>query len=398
MCTHANDSHDPSLRVLRSRFPHLLGLALTLALSVVACGGGGSGPPPPNPLFVSNATGSDSNRGTADKPLHSLGRATQIAGNDYTIVVAPGTYAEAVTTDRSNASAAQRLVVLADTSGQVFQSFGGSPRSGDVTIQSPGVGIKLNSSSGTVIDGFVISGASGGGIVVNKSNQARIQNCIISGGKSPNGDAIRVQASDDVIVFNNLLYNNAERGIALVSISQNAQVINNTVLGNTMRGITVGNSDKASSGAYIHNNILQDNGPGGVGSNIKVFSSNNIGLDSLLNYDGDYNLVFPAGTYEPASLQATHDVNEDAQFANSTPSTPSDFLLSQGSPAIDAGDDFPPSNPRLPSASEAVLRVLHNCLSQWTATVGGASDQGAIDLGYHVPDSDPTCGVTLPAS
>lgn len=372
-------------------------LCLGVALAASGCGGGGSGAPPPNPLFVSESVGNDGNTGTADLPLRTIARATQIASDNYTIVVAPGTYAEAVTTDRKGFATAQGLVFVADVTGEVARAFGGSGRSGTVTIDAravAGEAFKVNNSAGVVIDGFTVIGGDGGGIVINKSSSAWIQNCIVSDTEGRNGDGIRVQSSSHATVFNNLVYRNANFGIAIVAGSPEAQLLHNTVVDNAGRGITIGNSDQGSPGAFLVHNVIQDNGAGAKGDSIKVFTSANPSRDSLAGFQSDRNLVFPANTYDPDSIVGRNDLLTTALFARNPPVAPDDFLLrcnnppscTSGSPALDAGGPL-----------ENAFRL---CVQRWSATDpnGQNLDLGALDLGFHLTRTtrQPHCGVPVP--
>jgi hypothetical protein len=148
-------------RAAAFRWPSMV-TGVALATALCACGGGGGSGPPPNPLFVSPA-GSDDNFGDVVEPLRTISHAAQIARDGYSIVVAPGTYEEAVTTDREGAPAAM-LQFIAD---------GVAGTGNEVVIRAPvgalSVAFKLNNSPGTVVDGFVITAGGGGGLVVNSS-------------------------------------------------------------------------------------------------------------------------------------------------------------------------------------------------------------------------------------
>jgi parallel beta-helix repeat protein len=343
-------------------------LAIPLALPWIlaaasGCGGGGGSapvePPPPNPLYVSAARGSDANSGGATDPLRTITKAAQIAGNDYRIIVAPGTYREGVNTDRQG-TPAQRLTFFADASG--VES--GEPQ-GSVVVNAAGAslpsGFQISSSRDTTIDGFTVIGAADAGIVLkSRSDDFTIQNCVIRGNS---GDGIRVQDSARVLLLNNLIHDNGGSGIAIVgqqSGSPDARLFSNTIVGNGNRGLTVGNTQRASPRAVLRNNIIQDNGGD---ANIKVFTSPR----SDLGYDEDYNLVFPA-TFIPANLpRGPNDVSRNAAFVNPGAG---DFRLQQSSSAIDRGAEL--------SISADQLQNLRS-----RTTTGFQVDGGPLDLGFH---------------
>ncbi|MCX8071695.1 MAG: right-handed parallel beta-helix repeat-containing protein [Candidatus Binatia bacterium] len=344
----------------------MLGLLLVIPF-VTSCGGGGDlVVPAPLPCNANSKVcyvapfGSDSNSGADPSvPLATIRRAAQIALSDYTIVVAPGTYREPVTTAETG-QAPKRLTFLAQ--GRVVL---------DLRNTGSGPGFSLANVDGVVIDGFTVWGANDGGVVLKSgSDGAVIRNCVLV---VNNGDGIRVQDSANVLVFNNLIYGNAGIGIRIggtTAGSPSARLLHNTVYGNGGRGIEIGNSTKASPGALVLNNILQQNGLAVPGQeNIKVTTQ----PPSQTGYRGDYNLVFPA-SYSPSGAQGirgVHDINRDAIFADAITG---DFRLNPASPAIDAGnplDDF-----------VDLRRILRA-----RTTTGLVRDAGPLDLGYHFPVS-----------
>jgi hypothetical protein len=329
-------------------------------LSFVGCGGGADlvlpAPPPCNAagkICYVSPLGSDQNSGADPSvPLASIRQAAQIARDDYTIVVAPGTYRDPVTTTPQG-QAPKRLTFLAQ--GRVVV---------DVRNQPGAAGFSLANSDGTVIDGFTITGAADAAIAFKSgSDGAVVRNCTIV--TNP-GEGVRVTDSADVLIFNNLIVGNGGSGIRIGGTntgSRNAVILHNTIYGNGGRGIEIGNSQKASPGARVVNNIVQQNAlAGGVNENIKVTTS----PPSTAGYAGDFNLVFPP-TYSPASLQGRHDLARDALFVDPVSG---DFHLRPASPAIDAGD---PLDDRVD-----LRRILRA-----RTTTGTGLDTGNLDLGFH---------------
>src|SRR5262249_60061571 len=115
--------------------------------------------------------------------------------------------------------------------------------------------------TGSVIDGFMITGGADGGIVIKGgSDDFTVRNCIVF--NNP-GAGIRVQDSARPLIFNNLVYGNGGQGVGIVgqgSGSPGARIFSNTFFGNGDRGITVGTSQAGSPGPLIRNNIVQLNG------------------------------------------------------------------------------------------------------------------------------------------
>jgi parallel beta-helix repeat protein len=363
-------------------------VSMCTALVVSACGGGGgdsSAPPPPNPLFVSAQRGSNTNLGDYDHPLRTISRAAQLALDSYTIYVGPGTYDEpqGVTTNRTGpvpkgvAFIADPLgIITGDTPGAVVLDVSAGSGAG-FNLSNAGC-TRSTVTSCSIIDGFEIIGAHDAGIVLKSgSNGFIIQNCVVHDGM---GDGIRVQDSANVLLFNNLVYNNKGNGIGIVgnqSGSADATVVNNTVFGSQGYGIVVGTTNVASQNAFVHNNILQNDAQ----APIKVTSTST--ARSEIGYDADYNLAFaPAVYFEPTGIPHPNDVNQDARFVNSAAA---DFHLAAGSPALDAGGSL--SNVTVTVTGIAGQRQsvpVTQILGSRTATGVGA-DTNAIDLGYHYP-------------
>ncbi len=335
----------------------LLGLSAAIALS--ACGGGGSGGSPAA-TYVRASHGSDTNNGAGPATaLKTIARAVQLAPSGSRIIVGPGTYNEGVTTNRV-------LAFFADSSGAFTQDPPGA-----VVVDA----FELSNSKGALIDGFTIT--AGAGIVLEGgSDNSIIQNCTIS---LTAGDGIRVQDSRNVLVFDNLVYDNDGTGIAIGAAtvgSANAKIINNTIFGNSGGGITVGDKAKpASPGTLIRNNIIQGNGGD---ASIEVFAG------SYTGYDEDFDLVTPL-TFLPVSpdLAGKHDedMGDDAQFVN--PTKDDGFLLSSNSPAIDEGDTSDLVHKTMTIDSNGQPISVSVFLKGRTTTGGTVCDLGAPDLGFH---------------
>jgi hypothetical protein len=346
----------------------VLGLSVAIALS--ACGGSSGGPPPATSLYV-RASGNDTNSGGSPATaLKTIARAVQLAPSGSRIIVGPGTYKEGV-------AIASVLAFFADTSGAFTQDSPGAVVIDLSGLQEPG--FELSNSKGGLIDGFTIKDAAGAGIALKGgSDNSIIQDCTIS---HTVGDGIRVEASINVLVFNNLVYDSTGTGIGVGAASvgsANAKIISNTIFGNSSGGITVGDAapKPASPGTLIRNNIIQSNGGD---ASIEVFAG------SYADYNEDFDLVMPA-TFLPVSpdLSGKHDFRDvDAQFVN--PTKDDGFLLSSNSPAIDKGDTSDLVHKTMTVDSNGQPISVSVFLKGRTTTGGTACDLGAPDLGFHYP-------------
>jgi parallel beta-helix repeat protein len=204
--------------------------------------------------------------------------------------------------------------------------------------------------------------------VRSTSPNVTIRNCIITN----NADGIRVQNSTDVLLFNNLIYDNSNRGIRIADGATRARIVNNTIVNNNNRGLAVGGANDAGvacTDATVRNNIIQDN------NNVSI-SIDDGPPSSLDGYTGNFNLVYFAGledqtkTYRPTTIVGANDVNEPARL---TDPAAEDYTLDQAaSPAVDAGTG---------NIGDALVSALFDR----TTSPDGAPDRPPVDLGYHAP-------------
>ncbi len=351
-------------------FRRLLAALPMLAAVFVGCGGSsGDGPPepPPDTLYV-RESGSDGNGGTSpDDAFRSIVRAVRGATSGQTIIVGPGEYtvprsSSEITIEIADIDGNEPLILLANPDGSMTND---ESRAGEVLVdaRNASFGFRVSRSRNVIIDGFRIERArdddeSAGIHVRSDSSDITIRNCELT----RNRDGVRVQASENVLIFNNLFFDN-NRAIRVVN-SPDTSVINNTATDNNDRGISVSG---ASTGTFVRNNILQDNS----NRNIEVESGT-----SADTYDGDFNLIFstrnntdPDDTVRPSTLIGENAVLANASFV-STSSTRPDYRLMLDSPAIDSGD-------------RTIDIALARELAGRSATEDGVQDSNADDLGYH---------------
>ena len=325
-------------------------------------------------LYV-RTTGNDENPGTApDMALRTLSRAAALMQAGTTVYVGSGRYTGRFAISGKVGTAARPIQLIADTSG----ARTGSP-AGDVIIDADEdiVALILTRSTYVSVDSFVITGAlpqtepepaTATAVQIRTgSNNTTIRNCIIS--NLAESDGVRIGGSNDVLLFNNLIFEN-DRGILISGDSQRTRVINNTIVNHQRAGIALTlNGDVAPIDTTVLNNIVQHN-------------ENNIAISvaqgppsGLEGFNGNFNLVFEPGIedqamiYNPIQARGANDVNADALFSNVGQG---DVHLAPGSPAIDAGTD-------------TIGMPLVNALTQRSTTPDGAADSAPVDLGYHYP-------------
>jgi hypothetical protein len=353
--------------------------------TLLACGGGGGGggggePSRPDVFYVRASIGNDANDGTTPATaFQTIGAAISRLTDGDTIIVGPGTYNETIRLDAPGAGTAEQpIVFLADPTGLMTSN---APGPVVVNGQENGPVIRLTGFPYTTIDGFVIRGGAGsntaGILIRTDSNNVVVQNCIVRDNVD-NAGGIRVQDSNDVLLFNNLIHDNSGIGIAVlgnISGSQRTRIINNTVARNN-RGLSIGTSQTASADTFILNNIIFANEDrGGTNRNIVVSQGPPSSLDG---YEAQLNLVFPrVGSYSPGNLPHPTDINDDPLFVDPDEDN---FRISQtssgqadNSPALDAGSiDGVPGSP-----------VDFNSLFLRTTASDAQTDTFPLDLGFH---------------
>lgn len=324
-------------------------------------------PGPPVTLFV-RQRGDDANPGTSpDLALRSVEFAATRLTPGSTLYVGRGTYRGRVAVTNVPGSEALPIRILADRAG----TFTGDP-DGDVILDADGaaVGVIVTNSPFVTLDGFLLRGvaptaeAAAVGIRVRGgSDRAAIRDCIIA--NAATADGIRVDSSDDVLVFNNLVFA-ADRGVVVTGAARGTRIINNSIALTARAGISLRAAGGAEpSDTEVVNNILQETGPGA-------------GIDAsggTDGYAGDFNVVFqpeaedPTAVYNPPDVRGTNDLNVDPIFTNIGAG---DLHLEPDSPAVDSGDD------RIDSA-------LENELLSRSTNPDGSRDREPLDRGYHYP-------------
>jgi hypothetical protein len=140
-------------------------------------------------------------------------------------------------------------------------------------------------------------------------------------------------------------------------------LLNNTLYANDGWGVTIGTAGAPSEGTVIMNNIIDQNGQGGIAAQLESLVGLDIGFN--LNNDGYSHEVTPSVTDFPADPRFVDPAGEDsilggAGFADD------DFHIDEASAAVDSG-----------SATAAELGITGSVVA------GLDADEGIVDLGFH---------------
>ena len=285
-------------------------------------------------------------------PGQSITAAAKNAPDGAIVVVAPGSYRPVVLQPGDLQGS---VTLFADVTGE-FTNSAAAP----VTILASNgeeAAVQLFGQSAMDIDGFTLRGGTRAGFVCSGCSGVTVLDCVVS---NSGGDAIRLDSSDSMLVFNNLLVGNSGGGVSAFSTT-NLQVINNTIYNNRNDGILL---SLGSTDAFVVNNILQKNTPAGIAVDLAAPTS----LDGFF---GDFNLN-TNGYFGPTP--GPHDSAADPLFIFPTGG---DFHLAPGSQAIDSGTDTFDSD-------------LVGELEQLTTQTDGSLDTPPLDFGYHYIAPIPT--------
>jgi len=302
--------------------------------------------PAEGPVLHVAPTGDDADAGTSQAPLRTIEGAAARAEPGTTVVVRDGTYEGDITTDVSGTPEA-RIAFVTDS---------------DTRIVGGGSAIGAWENNGDYIDivGFDISGNNEDGIY-NRGSHVRIMqnrvygfptgNCIVTG--NDDYDLTDIDVIGNVVygcgdneldhgiyvghargtVSNNIAYGNPGFGIHCWQACDQLIIANNLVFDNDEGGIVVGaanDDDVPADDFVVANNIVIGNGRDGIREGGDTGSGNRYLNNLLWNNDDDRILLM--------SGQETGTMIADPLFVNFQDDGSGDYRLQPSSPARDAGD------------------------------------------------------------
>jgi parallel beta-helix repeat protein len=319
--------------------------------------------------FYVRASGDDGRDGRSPAAAFAtIQRGASKAGGGDTVVVGPGTYREGNVTPVGNGRRRELMRFIADRDG----SMTGDPP-GEVLVDATGfeVGFRISSRPWVVVNGFSVTGASGEGIAIkSSSDHSVVANCIVF---SNRGRGIWIRDSINVIVFNNLIYANADSGVDFGGESRGSAGgvgFGNTLFANSRDGIRV-EGLVPSPRVSVLQNVIAGNFDNGI--NLKSRSAN--GFVGQWNLTTDpYGSDAEAGAFDLVGSPSLLAPSGGDQILGRDGHWDDDFRLRQlaagqteQSAAVD-GSPFKASSFGLDRAS------THS---------GGAPDTGRADLGFH---------------
>lgn len=245
-----------------------------------------------------------------------------------------------------------------------------------------GGGISIEGAGAAQVVGNTIDhnswGSDGGAIGINGGNAASLKDNVIRDNAVPSlGGAIYMLNGSDVTVVDNLFAGNSaglQGGAAYVHVngSSGPFFVGNTMVANrAAEGSALYFEDLSLAGIVVANNVMVGPAGGVVACHprrgmfaVPHFSHND-------TYDGT-RLPY-AGCGNPTGLSG--NISADPRFVDPA-TTPGDYRLRAGSPAVDAGDNLAPS---LPAA---------DLLGEHRITDGDGDGVGIVDIGaYEISSS-----------
>jgi hypothetical protein len=191
---------------------------------------------------------------------------------------------------------------------------------------------------------------------------------------------VKGSAGDDIIVKNNLIFNNHQCGVSVTSFNLSKVVIsNNTIDSNNQKygktdrggGLVLGYPFPAQFTAVVENNIVTNNKTGGIVryTGTELFQAPGA---ALMN---NYNNVWKNEKDYLGGTPGSKDFSKDPLFVSLSSEKNGNYYLSQQpgqdkkSPCVDVG-------------SNTAVKLGLQDKSTRTDKVG---DTGQVDLGYHYP-------------
>jgi parallel beta-helix repeat protein len=239
-------------------------------------------PPPPPTLYVDkgNANCSDGGTGTTARPFCSIKPAASRVVAGQTVLVAGGTYNEAVTVSSSGTAASP-------------VNFAAVPGD-DVIVSAGSSGFTVTNKQYVNIQGFHVTKTTGDGIVVkNSSNVGLRGNRVSFSGLPSNGKVakgIRLDGVTDSIVARNRVDHNTDYGIYLLSGSTRNELTANQVSDNArvFTRAAAGIRLYASPANTVSSNVCFGNEDSGL--EFYTGSNNNLVVNNVSYRNGDHGI------------------------------------------------------------------------------------------------------------
>ena len=200
-------------------------------------------------------------------------------------------------------------------------------------------------------------------------------------------------ADKEVIIENNLIINNLQRGISITSFNLSKVIIlNNTIDSNNQRawdqggGVIFGWPHEGKFTAILENNIITNNRNFGIGNYTGTELYQISGATIINNYNNVWNNDKDYGGCDLSDpenvekcLQAgDKDISQDPLFVSVDSIKNGNYFLSQQ----DAGQDF--NSPSVDAGSKIATGLG---LGSYTTRTDKAGDSGIVDMGYHYPET-----------
>ncbi|MGB6970610.1 MAG: right-handed parallel beta-helix repeat-containing protein [Desulfobulbales bacterium] len=204
---------------------------------------------------------------------------------------------------------------------------------------------------------------------------------------------MEIFAGEDIVIENNLIINNSQRGISITSFNLSKVIIlNNTIDSNNQRaweqggGVLFGWPHAGRFTAILENNIITNNREFGIGNYtgnewVQVSGATIINnYNNVWNNDKDYGGCDLSDTEnaEKCLQPGDKDISQDPLFVSVDSIKNGNYFLSQQ----DSGQDF--NSPSVDAGSKDAAGLG---LGSYTTRTDKAGDTGIVDMGYHYPEA-----------
>jgi predicted outer membrane repeat protein len=340
---------------------------------------------PNDPVWYDNSVSDPAEDGSQAHPFDSIQEAIDyITGipDDGTVHVLEGTYYEDITLNNGvDVLGAGAAVTIIDGTGL-------NP------VVTAGGGV----SSGTVLDGFTITGGlanDGGGMHINGSSMT-VSNCVFLNNQAANrGGGIFIINPCSPLVANCIFQGNTSGytgGAIGCRSSSNPTIINNTILGNTANGLSMFTeggggiySDTTSSPTIFNNIIVGNHAPNGYGGGILTRNATPPTIDHNDVY-GNTSSVAGTENYGGTATAGANDISVDPELVDPGAG---DYHLDETipSPCIDVGSNAAVATAGLTTDFEGEPRIFDGDI-----VPGAVVDMGADEYYVAPPPPPPPRG------
>jgi hypothetical protein len=194
---------------------------------------------------------------------------------------------------------------------------------------------------------------------------------------------VRRFAGDDIVIKNNLIFNNHQVGVSITSFNLSRVVVsNNTIDSNNHQyaksdrggGLVFGWPYSGDFNVVVENNIVTNNKVAGIAN----YTGTELFPVPGATITSDHNNVWNNEEGYLGTVPGDRDMTQDPVFVSVAAQKNGSYFLSQR----EAGQDV--TSPAVDAGNDTAAKVG---LDDKTTKTDRTADSGAVDMGYHYPES-----------